>query len=132
MEQVQMKHKFVVNEATLINHNKSGEGFQIKPEYFKKVTQKSKNEFEVSLKVEIHDTPENPFPFELTVAISLITSFDDVDKISQSDLDDYLNRQCLQILFPYLRSSVTNLTNAGMFNPLVLPIINVNTFMENQ
>ena len=122
-----MQHRFLVKELSLINHDSnSNASYQIKPLFSKKISKKGENEYEVAIKVEIKDTPDNPFPFDLTATIALITKID--GSIDEESLNEYLNKSCVQIIFPYLRSSVTSLTSASLMTPLVLPIIDVSNF----
>lgn len=125
-----VKHKFVVREATFKNNFIEGQGFSVKPKFSKKITKLSENEFDVTIKVEIISSENNPFPFNLSASISLISLFDKVNVLDEPSLNEYLNVTCIQILFPYLRSVVTSLTNAGMVTPLVLPIINAKSFAD--
>ncbi len=127
MSQLQMQHRFLVKELSLVNHDLAeNKTFQLKPLFSKKIEKKSDNEYEVALKVDIKNTPENPFPFDLTATVALVTRIQ--GEIDEKVLDDYLNRNCVQIIFPYLRSSVTSLTSAALMMPIVLPIIDASNF----
>lgn len=130
MNEFQMQHRFLVKELTLINHDFTKEtSFQLKPLFSKKIDKRSDGEYEVALKVEIKNTPENPFPFDLTAVVALITKIKGT--IDEKTLDEYLNKNCVQIIFPYLRSSVTSLTSASLMTPLILPIIDASNFKTN-
>ena len=129
MSNYQMQHRFLVKELSFSNKDRTDKTFQIKPLFSKKVTDLGNNEFEVAIKVELKDTPENPFPFDLVATVALITKIN--GEIEQNELDEYLNRNCVQIIFPYLRSSVTSLTSAALMTPLVLPIIDAANFQTN-
>lgn len=126
-----IKHKFVVKELSFINREKTDKNFQVKPIFAKKINKINEFQYEVSVKCEIKDSQDNPFPFDATVVISLETIFGKDIKISDEELNYYLNVTSIQILFPYLRSTLTSLTSAGMVNPLVLPIINVDAFAKS-
>ena len=127
MSEFKMQHKFVVKELSLINHNSTEKRtFQLKPLFSKKIEKIGENEYEVALKVEIKDTPENPFPFDLTAVVALLTKIEGT--IDDKDLDHYLNNNCVQIIFPYLRSSVTSLTSASLMTPIILPVIDASNF----
>ena len=124
-----MQHRFLVKELSLTNKDRTDKSFQIKPQFSKKITDLGNNEYEVALKVEIKDTIENPFPFDLTATVALITKID--GEIDEEQLNNYLNINCVQIIFPYLRASVTSITSAALMTPLVLPVIDVTTLMNN-
>lgn len=127
---IQITHRFVVRETFFKNHDKIGKGFSVKPVFSKKITNCGDGVFDVCIKVEIKNTEENPFPFDLLAAISLVSTFSNVDDVPEQELQNYLNVTSVQLLFPYLRSIVTNLTTSGMVNPLVLPVIDVNAFLQ--
>lgn len=130
MSEFKMQHKFVVKELSLINHDSTDKRtFQLKPLFSKKIEKISDNEYEVALKCEIKNTSENPFPFDLTAVVALLTKIEGT--IDEKDLDNYLNHNCVQIIFPYLRSSVTSLTSASLMAPLILPIIDASNFETN-
>lgn len=126
-----ISHKFVVKELSFVNKLKEGSGYQVKPVFSKKITKIDELQYDVSIKFEIIDTQENPFPFSLKAIISLITTFGKDVELSKKELDNYLNVTSIQILFPYLRATVTGLTTAGLVNPLIIPIIDVNTFSKS-
>lgn len=123
-------HKFVVKELSFVNRELNDQSFKLKPLFSKKITKLNDNEYEVALKVEIKNTVENPFPFDLVAIVALVTKF--VGEVSKEELDEYLNKTSVSIIFPYLRSSVTSLTSAGLMTPLVLPVIDVRNFEANQ
>ena len=125
-----VKHSFIVREASFVSNNKTGQNFIVKPSFAKRINKISDNNYDVSLRVEIRDQEDNPFPFNLCVVISLVSSFDNEKALTSEQLDEYLNVTCVQILFPYLRSVVTSLTGAAMVSPIFLPIINVRDFLN--
>lgn len=127
MSNFKMTHRFIVKELSFLNKGKVGETFQIQPLFSRKIDKLSDNEYEVAIKVELKDTIENPFPFDLTATVALITKIE--GQITENELNDYLNNRCISILFPYLRASVTSVTSAALMTPLVLPIIDASTFV---
>lgn len=73
------------------------------------------------LSVLIANTEENPFPIDLHVCIVGIFELEGKD---QEYIDIFLRVNAVQILFPYLRTMVSNITSSAMMPPIVLPIIN--------
>lgn len=70
---------------------------------------------------------ENNLPFELEVSI--------VGIFTSSELDDTKFNKMLEvngtaILFPFLRSTVADITKTANINNLLLPLINVHKFLE--
>ncbi len=74
------------------------------------------------------DYLESGAPFNLRFTI------DGYFEVEQDMTDDELSRFCkssgVPILFPYIRSAVTDITKIANIEPLVLPLINVRRLVE--
>lgn len=127
-----MEIQFLVKSFTFNHHQNLQSDFKYKivTNYGLSYAKLNGNIFETALSVSIKDSKENPFPFDLELKISLLSKFGN-DEISKKNLEDYLRFNSINILFPYLRSTITNLTSAAMVNPIVLPLINVNEVAKN-
>ena len=77
---------------------------------------------EIILKIE--NTEDNPFPVNIMVRMMGIF---EKDNIPENSLKDFLEVQAVQIILPYIRALVTNLTSAAFMPPLVLPVFDVRT-----
>lgn len=73
------------------------------------------------LTLEIKDKPDIKYPINLHVSIKGIFEFDDPN--NQTEINQFLKYQGVNLLYPYLRSMVTNLTINAMMTPIVLPIV---------
>ena len=47
-------------------------------------------------------------------------------------MDNFLNIQAVQIMFPYIRTMVTSLTSAALMQPLILPFVDVRQLFQEQ
>lgn len=65
------------------------------------------------------NTKKNPFPFDINVTVEGEFNIEDDNK---EKLETFKNVQSIQILFPYLRQTITQLTTLSMHSPLVIPI----------
>lgn len=115
----------------IIFNNKAKEGnFNFAPEIGVAFNKISEKQWETLVNVKVIDKEEQPFPFDLDVVVSLITGLP--DKLPEEfNLKEYLKISSLNILFPYVRSVVTNITSSAMVNPIILPLIDVQEFAKN-
>jgi preprotein translocase subunit SecB len=98
--------------------------FDLKPTFsrqIRKMTENDKVTF-VSLEVKIESTAENPKPFNLLIRITGIF------EVNLDGIEDKNNFtvESTQILYPYLRSSVSALTAASFTMPIILPVMKSN------
>ncbi len=120
---------FVVRRIVFNNKDRQG-SFSFAPEIgvgFNKVDDKN---WETIVNVRVADKPDQQFPFDLDLIISLITRMPD-ELPKDFDLKDYLKVNSLQILYPYVRSVVTNITSAALLTPLFLPVVDIAKLAEN-
>ncbi len=82
----------------------------------------------VSLEVRIfEDAVQHNYPFEMK--IRLVGYF----RIEGDDREiDKFKPNAIAIMYPYIRSIVTNYTANANVNPLILPVINVNSLIKNR
>lgn len=57
---------------------------------------------------------------------------DDVKKNNSKKGKKVLTNNTIAILFPYLRSQLTLLTSQPEFEPIILPIMNINALMNDE
>lgn len=112
------------NELNLKENNiKDQIDFSLFYEIEKEFIDVSDTIFICKLYFSIKNTIKNPFPFDINVIVEgeFIIEDTDIEKIKI-----FKNIQSIQMLFPYLRQTITQLTTLSMRNPLVIPISNVN------
>lgn len=120
---------FVVNEASIKNNNLPVGNFNLNPQIQKKIgkANSSENAYIVEVRAEIHNTPDNPFPIDLVASLSGIFN---IEGDNEEEINNFLQIQGFQIVFPYLRSLVANMTANAMMPPIFLPIVFANQFEE--
>lgn len=84
----------------------------------------SENEMAVRLTVEIGD--DNQEESSIYVLARVVGFFEE-----ESEGID-LSANAVAILFPYVRSLISDLTSKGADDPIILPPINVNSMLENE
>jgi len=108
---------FKVNKIKIENPR-----FEIKPTFSRQVRQANENAnvYVVSLSCKIETTEQEPKPFNITASYMGIF---ETDGITNDDERKLFAIKATEILLPFLRSAVANLTAAAMINPLMLPTI---------
>lgn len=119
----------MVNEASIKNNNLPVGEFKLNPQIQKKIGKANspENAYIVEVRAEIHNTPDNPFPIDLIASLSGIFN---IEGDNEEEINNFLQIQGFQIVFPYLRSLVSNMTANAMMPPIFLPIVFANQFEE--
>lgn len=73
----------------------------------------------VDLNVRIESTEKEPKPFDIVVNMSATIDLEEELWLVEDEKKFVI--EATRMLFPYLRSTITNLTATAMINPLVLP-----------
>lgn len=129
MADIGFQTTFLVKRIMFNNKNRQG-SFSFAPEIgvgFNKIDDRN---WETIVNVKVTDKPDQEFPFDLDIAISLITTLPN-ELPKEFNLKDYLKVNSLHILYPYARSVVTNVTSAALMAPLFLPVMDVAKLAEN-
>ena len=125
------KMTIITNEISLTSNNLPDGNFQVKPyitRRFGKVQEKE-NEYGVEMQVAFKDEPENRFPINLTIRI---TGLFEIEGDDVEEINNFLKVQGVQMVFPYLRSMVSNITSSALLPSIMLPIINPLDFKDEE
>ena len=89
------------------------------------------NEARVSLRCMLfRKAKKEEKPFHLEVLMTGIFEFQ--TEMVGKELNNILRQQAINILFPYLRALISNITGNTGLPPIILPLINVNQLIQNQ
>lgn len=110
--------RIITNEVRLKNNSLPLGKFAIAPKFTRKIGRLKDARFFLELSVEISSTEEKKTPIDLYISI---TGIFDLTLFPEEERDGYIKEEALRILFPYLRTMVTNLTAGAFLPPLVLP-----------
>lgn len=118
---------FRVNEMSFkINGTiKPGTAFKIVPKIENKIGVNGKNLF-ANLSVRINEDISSPVPFDLNVVM-----FGQFTIENEADQSVYA-RETLDVLYPFLRATVTTLTANCNIPPYVLPVISSDAAISDQ
>ena len=125
-----MLSELITEKVSLLNNNIGGQEFKIKPKYFKKITMVESDKYKVQLEVLIENEKTNPFPVDVHVIISGIFKFQNIE--DHEVINNYLNIEAVKTIFPYIRTSITNITTSSFIPPILLPIIDVRVCKEKE
>ena len=120
---------FVVNEASIKNNNLPVGDFKLNPQIQRRIgkASNSENSYILEVRVDIQNTQANPFPIDLAASLSGLFNIegDNIDEIN-----NFLQLQGFQMVFPHLRSLVANMTANAMMPPIFLPIVFAHQFED--
>ena len=104
----------------------------IKPQFARQVRKVNDNKkvVFVSLAVKIESTEAEPKPFDLNVNLVGVYELEKEDYTQQEERSFVI--EATQMLYPYLRAAVTNLTAQAYVSPLNLPVISGPIFPEDR
>ncbi|MEY2195332.1 protein-export chaperone SecB [Neobacillus sp. BF23-41] len=122
------------------NSNQNGNYTKLSPEFFIVKAEKENNDehFNIIMGVKIDDSDkDNILPFTAEVVVRGFYTFNTEDAVEHNidDIDDIHIFKLVNgsaILYPYLRSVLTDITSKSMHNPIILPTINFNKFITNR
>lgn len=85
----------------------------------------------VTLKTDIFQkAKEKNYPFSLEV--SLTGFFEVTEKISETQFKEFLELNGTATMFPFLRSVISDITRISNIEPLILPLINIHSLVQQR
>jgi len=126
-----VKTTFVTDRLELKNNHIKGRNFKLKPKITRKTGKIKDDIFFCNLILEVASSEQEPFPIDILIDFKGIFQFNPGD--NEDEISEFLKTEAVQLLFPYLRSTVTNLTTTAMLPPIILPIVDINKlFPDNR
>ncbi|SET83728.1 preprotein translocase subunit SecB [Oceanobacillus limi] len=100
--------------------------------YFDETRQKAVLFFEIELGDE--QLKGNSFYVRAVIAgiFSIKTEDEDEDELSDDFIDHMYKKNALAILYPYMRSLVSDLSSKGSESPIILPPINIGALVDKK
>lgn len=111
---------FWTDKIEFVNNHQSG-NFQLFPKMERRLKKESDFVHVIGLTLKIESNSEKPFPINLIVEFNGRFTFD--ESSTEMEIIPYMEKQAVSVMYPYLRSLVTNLSVDAMINPIILPII---------
>lgn len=102
----------------------------ISPQFSVHINDSSKDKVIIQLSVKID---ENNVPFKLEVSLEGMFAYNSDEDATNIGKEVFFSRNAVAILFPYLRSCVSSLTNLSNENrALILPTMNIVELLKKQ
>lgn len=122
-----------------LNYIKNDENFNINqevkllPEIMFKIILKENNPLKcnIIIGVRLGYDNKNNLPFKVEGIIKGFFELDSTDEIDINEVYKYYLQNGTAILYPYLRSTITNLTGTGNYQAIILPTVNFYKLIEN-
>ncbi len=102
--------------------------YTIDPRFSGKTGRFTKDKYYTQLAVVIKNRDEKPFPVDIEVVVQAVFDIEDIE--DETKVDNFLQKQGVHILFPYLRSTLSSVTSVAMIPPIILPIVDASKFFE--
>lgn len=110
VENVSFKQNKIESVSCKLSPNVKGE-----------IKKQSDESYSCSLTVSISNTEINPFPFDLNV--EMVGYFTFKNDVKEELIETFIKTNGVQMIYPYLRSTITTLTQGCLVNPIILPIV---------
>lgn len=111
------------------NFKFTGQSVKLKTKLHHDIKKIDDDKAKITLKYEILQDKNNSSPFSLNISISGEFKMKEWEKEENIESMKY---DTAAIIFPYLRSAVTNITAIANFPPYVMPTINPHTFFKDK
>ncbi len=116
--------QIVTNEISIKNNHLPEGQFTIQSQINRNIGILDDTHSTVELVLDILNTEEHPFPLDIHISL---TGIFDISTLPAEARDSFLKLQAVQILYPYLRTMLTNITSSSLMPPIILPIVDVST-----
>ena len=98
---------------------------EIKQNISKRISMKENGCFDASLAFKTVPQEDVIYPFDIEVVVTGHFQIENNVEEDIETIDGIVNQNSFAILFPYLRSIITNLTATANIPPIILPILNL-------
>lgn len=109
-----------VDEISFKNNNIASGTFNISPTITRSTGVNEDGKYFTKVNVELLNSDEAPFPVDIRVSM---TGLFDLNDVPEEDRIDFLNHNGFDAIYPYIRSTITNLSTNAMLPPIIIPIV---------
>lgn len=114
---------FKTEKLEISSNNIKPGNFKLIPKITRRTGKINDKLFFTTLVLDLKSSKEIPFPVDMYIDFRGIFEIEAYD--SEDEVNEFLKIEAVKIMYPYLRSIVTNLSTAGMFPPIILPHVDV-------
>lgn len=103
--------------------------FQLNHQIKRQTGKLGDNVYFTELQFEVKDHADTVYPINISVHIRANIEFSLGEK--ETDIENFLKVEAVNILYPYLRSTVSGLTTLAMIPPVVIPVIDTKLLFKD-
>lgn len=116
-----VRTSFSTEEMSIKNNKINLGNFKMVPNLKREIGKVKENVYFCRLFLDVKDTPENRFPVDVHIVFLGVFEFANID--NENEIFDFLKKDAVHAMYPYLRSMLTNLSVNALMPPILLPII---------
>lgn len=120
--------KYVLNPSA----NRNEEEVNLNPTFSVRIANDKNDQNKAAVRLSVEIGEEDISSEVVRVEIIGFFTFHNHESFNREEISDIFKVNGTAILFPYLRSLVSDLTSKGDESPIIIPTINVNTFFEEE
>lgn len=118
---MQYRLKSISTEKFSLTYNKLPNGkYNVKPILKRDINKIDDENYVLRLMFLLKDDEDNKAPFDIEL---IIVGEYELKSDSEEELNVFLKNNAIQILFPYLRSTLSSAMASLMINPIIIPIM---------
>ena len=128
-----IRYKFLVTKLKVDMKDYQQENFRYRPIIKRTITKINENKFYLDLNCSILDSKENPFIYDVDITVRFIIECDiKLTDYLENELKKIIKQNLTFLLYPYLRTTVQMATTLMQANPIMLPLVSVETAIFNE
>ncbi len=116
-----VRTSFATDEISLKNNKLKLGNFKLLPNLKREIGKVKDDVYFCRLILDITDNPTNRFPVDVHIKFVGVFEFKDYD--NENELYDFLKKDAVHTMYPYLRAMLSNLATNAMMPTIILTII---------
>lgn len=109
-----------VDEISFKNNNIASGTFNVSPAITRSTGVNESGKYYTKVVVEILNSSDAPFPVDIRVSM---TGLFDLNDMPEDKRIDFLSYTGFDVIYPYIRSTITSLSTNAMLPPIIIPIV---------
>ena len=116
-----------VDEISFKNNNIASGTFNVSPAITRSTGVNESGKYNTKVVVEILNSSDTPFPVDIRVSM---TGLFDLNDIPEDKRIDFLSYTGFDVIYPYIRSTITSLSTNAMLPPIIIPIVDAHQVFQ--
>ena len=119
--------KITTENFIFINNNLKNVEYSISPLLGKSIKKVNDTLYQLTLSFRLHSDEARKAPYEIELDVS---GYFELIDFNSNDTKEFLNKNAVAILFPYLRSILSSSMASLMVQPIILPIVDASNLLD--